>query len=118
MPGRYWTMVTCNVVVPQLLWFQKIRRSPVLMFPIVILVNVGMWFERFVIVVTSLHRDYLPSSWDMFSPDLGRRGAVRGQYRALPDPGAALLPLPADGRGRGDEGDPARQAAASGGHHG
>ncbi len=64
----YWTMVICNVVVPQLLWFRKIRRSVVLMYPVVILVNVGMWFERFVIVVTSLHRDYLPTSWDMFSP--------------------------------------------------
>jgi len=64
----YWTMVTCNVVVPQLLWFKKIRRSVWLMYPIVLLVNVGMWFERFVIVVTSLSRDYLPSSWDHFSP--------------------------------------------------
>jgi molybdopterin-containing oxidoreductase family membrane subunit len=64
----YWTMVICNVFVPQLLWFKKIRRSAMLMFPIVILVNVGMWFERFVIVVTSLHRDFLPSAWDYFSP--------------------------------------------------
>lgn len=64
----YWTMVTCNVLVPQLLWIRPIRRNPLLMYPIVLLVNVGMWFERFVIVVTSLHRDYLPSSWDYFSP--------------------------------------------------
>ncbi len=64
----YWTMVVCNVVVPQLLWLRRVRRSVLLLYPIVILINVGMWFERFVIVVTSLHRDYLPSSWDMFSP--------------------------------------------------
>jgi molybdopterin-containing oxidoreductase family membrane subunit len=64
----YWTMVICNVVIPQLFWFKKIRRNPWTVFPIVILVNVGMWFERFVIVVTSLHRDFLPSSWGMFSP--------------------------------------------------
>jgi molybdopterin-containing oxidoreductase family membrane subunit len=61
-------MVTCNVLVPQLLWFRKIRRSAMLMYPVVILINVGMWFERFVIVVTSLHRDFLPSSWDYFTP--------------------------------------------------
>jgi Ni/Fe-hydrogenase subunit HybB-like protein len=64
----YWTMVICNVFVPQLLWIPKVRRSVLLMYPIVILVNVGMWFERFVIVTTSLHRDFLPSSWDYFSP--------------------------------------------------
>jgi Ni/Fe-hydrogenase subunit HybB-like protein len=64
----YWTMTICNVVVPQFLWIRKVRRSALLMYPIVILVNVGMWFERFVIVVTSLHRDFLPSSWDYFIP--------------------------------------------------
>jgi len=64
----YWTMVFCNVAAPQLLWFKKIRRSALLMYPVVILINVGMWFERFVIVVSSLHRDYLPSSWDYFRP--------------------------------------------------
>jgi molybdopterin-containing oxidoreductase family membrane subunit len=64
----YWTMVTCNVIVPQLLWIKKIRRSALLMYPIVVLVNVGMWFERYVIILTSLHRDYLPSSWGFFTP--------------------------------------------------
>ena len=61
-------MVACNVIVPQFLWIKKIRRSVILMYPVVILVNVGMWFERFVIIATSLHRDYLPSSWDYFKP--------------------------------------------------
>jgi Ni/Fe-hydrogenase subunit HybB-like protein len=64
----YWIMVACNVVIPQLLWIRKIRISPLLMYPIVILVNVGMWMERFVIIASSLHRDFLPSSWDYFKP--------------------------------------------------
>ncbi|KAA0211522.1 MAG: polysulfide reductase NrfD [Ignavibacteriaceae bacterium] len=64
----YWTMFSCNVIFPQLFWFKKIRRNIPIMMLLVILVNVGMWFERFVIVVTSLHRDFLPSSWAMFYP--------------------------------------------------
>ncbi|MDH5604715.1 MAG: hydrogenase, partial [Cyclobacteriaceae bacterium] len=70
----YWTMMTCNVISPQLFWVKKIRTSIVATFIISIIVNIGMWFERFVIIVTSLHRDYLPSSWAMFYPtiyDLG-----------------------------------------------
>jgi molybdopterin-containing oxidoreductase family membrane subunit len=64
----YWIMITCNVVTPQLFWSRKIRRSPVAIFIISIFVNIGMWFERFVIIVTSLHRDFLPSSWAMYTP--------------------------------------------------
>lgn len=64
----YWTMVTCNVVSPHFLWFKKIRTNVVLVFILSIVINIGMWFERFVIIVTSLHRDYLPSSWAMYSP--------------------------------------------------
>lgn len=64
----YWTMVTCNVVSPHLLWFKKVRSNLVFVFIISIIVNIGMWFERFVIIVTSLHRDYLPSSWANYSP--------------------------------------------------
>ena len=64
----YWTMVTCNVLIPQIFWFKKMRRSIPVMFVISLLVNVGMWFERFVIIVTSLHRDFLPSSWGYFRP--------------------------------------------------
>ena len=66
----YWTMMTCNVISPQLFWFKKIRTNLVATFILSIVVNIGMWFERFVIIVTSLHRDYLPSSWAMFSPTL------------------------------------------------
>jgi Ni/Fe-hydrogenase subunit HybB-like protein len=70
--GPYWwayaTMMTCNVISPQLFWSRTIRRSVTWTFFISVIVNIGMWFERFVIIVTSLHRDYLPSSWAMFSP--------------------------------------------------
>jgi len=64
----YWAMMTCNVFSPQFMWFKKLRTSIMFSFAISIVVNIGMWFERFVIIVTSLHRDYLPSSWTMFSP--------------------------------------------------
>src|SRR5690554_6664667 len=61
-------MMTCNVVSPQLMWFKKLRTSLTFTFLIAIVVNIGMWFERFVIIGTTLHRDYLPSSWSMFYP--------------------------------------------------
>jgi Ni/Fe-hydrogenase subunit HybB-like protein len=64
----YWIMVACNSLFPQLFWFRKFRRSIPVMFLVVVLVNVGMWFERFIIIASSLHRDFLPSSWGYFSP--------------------------------------------------
>ena len=64
----FWTMIICNIVLPQLLWFKKLRRSISFSVCVALVVCVGMWFERFVIIVTSLHRGYLPSSWTMFSP--------------------------------------------------
>lgn len=64
----YWSMMTCNVITPQLFWSAKLRTSLFATFFISIFVNIGMWFERFVIIVTSLHRDYVPSSWTMYSP--------------------------------------------------
>ncbi|HCX21478.1 MAG: hydrogenase [Flammeovirgaceae bacterium] len=64
----YWSMMTCNVISPQLFWSKKIRTNIAATFVISIIVNIGMWFERFVIIVTSLHRDFLPSSWAMFYP--------------------------------------------------
>ena len=63
----YWTLILCNVLVPQGLWFQRVRTSAPLLFVIAMSVNVGMWLERYVIVVTSLHRDFLPSSWGMYA---------------------------------------------------
>jgi molybdopterin-containing oxidoreductase family membrane subunit len=64
----YWSMMTCNVLSPQLFWFKKFRRSIFVSFVMSIFVNIGMWFERFVIIVTSLHKDFLVSSWNYFSP--------------------------------------------------
>jgi molybdopterin-containing oxidoreductase family membrane subunit len=66
----YWTMVSCNVLAPQLFWFRKFRTTPLLMVGVSVIVNVGMWFERFVIVVTSLSRDFLPSNWGYFKPTI------------------------------------------------
>jgi Ni/Fe-hydrogenase subunit HybB-like protein len=66
----YWSMMTCNVISPQLFWFKKLRTNIVATFILSIIVNIGMWFERFVIIVTSIHRDYLPSSWSMFYPTM------------------------------------------------
>jgi len=64
----YWTVIFCNVAVPQLMWWKKVRLSALTLFAISIIVNIGMWLERFMIIVTSLHRDFLPSSWDVFYP--------------------------------------------------
>ncbi len=64
----YWVMISCNVISPQLFWFKKIRRTIPVMFVIAIFVNIGMWFERFVIIVSSLSRDFLPSSWHLYTP--------------------------------------------------
>jgi molybdopterin-containing oxidoreductase family membrane subunit len=64
----YWTLILCNVLVPQFLWSHRVRNSPVMLFILAIIANIGMWLERFVIVVTSLHRDFLPSSWGMYYP--------------------------------------------------
>jgi Ni/Fe-hydrogenase subunit HybB-like protein len=66
----YWSMVSCNVLFPQLFWFKKVRQNLAITFVLSIIVNIGMWFERFVIIVTSLHRDFLPSSWTYFRPTI------------------------------------------------
>lgn len=62
----YWLLLSCNVLVPQVLWFKRIRTSPAALFVTALLINIGMWTERYVIVVVSLHRDFMPSSWGMF----------------------------------------------------
>ncbi len=68
MAYAYWIMMTCNVISPQLFWFKKLRTSLVFTFILSIVVNIGMWFERFVIIVPTLCRTYLPSSWNTYSP--------------------------------------------------
>ncbi len=76
----YWIMVSCNVIFPQLFWFKRFRRSIPVMFVISIIVNIGMWFERFVITVTSLHRDFLPSSWGMYAWSWFDTGVLVGSF--------------------------------------
>lgn len=76
----YWIMISCNVISPQLFWFKKIRTSIPIMFVLGVLVNVGMWFERFVITVTSLSRDYLPSSWAYYTPTITDFGILIGSF--------------------------------------
>jgi len=76
----YWTMVFCNVVVPQVFWSARARRSIPVLFAASLLVNVGMWFERFNIVVTSLHRDFLPSSWAHYAPTAVEVGILLGSF--------------------------------------
>ncbi|HXK60017.1 MAG TPA: polysulfide reductase NrfD [Acidobacteriota bacterium] len=80
MAWAYWIMVSCNVFIPQLLWFRRVRACLPAVFAISILINVGMWFERFVIIVTSLHRDYLPSSWADYAPTLIEIATLAGSF--------------------------------------
>ena len=66
----YWVLMTCNVLVVQALWFARVRTNAPLLFVIALVINLGMWVERFVIVITSLHRDFLPSSWGFYTPTI------------------------------------------------
>jgi molybdopterin-containing oxidoreductase family membrane subunit len=82
----YWALIFCNGLTPQLLWIKQLRTNVVILFVISLIVNVGMWLERFVIVVTSLHRDFLPSSWGRYSPtvwDWGLYVGTIGLFLAL-----------------------------------
>lgn len=76
----YWIMIGCNVLVPQLFWFKKLRRSIPILFIATIFINIGMWFERFVIIVSSLARDFLPSSWDYYKPTVWDIGTLVGSF--------------------------------------
>jgi len=74
----YWIMMTFNVISPQLLWIKKLRTNLLFTFILSVVINIGMWFERFVIIVTSLHRDFLPSSWTMYKPTIVEIGLFLG----------------------------------------
>ncbi len=80
MAWSYWIMITCNVIIPQAFWFKKARTSIPIMFVVSIFVNIGMWFERFVITVTSLHRDFLPANWGEFVFTWADFGALFGSF--------------------------------------
>ena len=76
----YWIMVSCNVICPQLFWFKFCRTNFWAMMGICVLVNVGMWFERFVIVISSLANDFMPSSWDYYTPTWVDIGTLIGSF--------------------------------------
>jgi molybdopterin-containing oxidoreductase family membrane subunit len=77
----YFLMMACNVLSPQIFWFRSMRRNVFVTFFMSIIVNIGMWFERFVIIVTSLYRDYLPSSWSTYySPTIWEIGFYLGTF--------------------------------------
>jgi Ni/Fe-hydrogenase subunit HybB-like protein len=78
--AAFWTMVACNALAPQVLWVRRVRTNVAALFVLSILVNVGMWLERFVIIVTSLHRSYLPSSWVMYRPTMIEVGTLVGSF--------------------------------------
>ncbi len=78
MGWSYWALIACNIVIPQILWSRRARRSTLVLFLISIVVNVGMWLERFVIIVTSLYRDFLPGSWDPYHPTIWDFGMFFG----------------------------------------
>ena len=76
----YWIMISCNVISPQIFWFKKARTSIPILFVASIVINIGMWFERFVIIVTSLHRDFLPSAWGYFTPTIWDVACLLGSF--------------------------------------
>ncbi len=119
----YWTMIICNVLVPQIFWFKKVRYNLAIVFIASILVNIGMWFERFVIIVISLHRDYLPSSWGYFIPtpvDILTYLGTFGMFFTLFLLFLRFLPMIAISEVKGitPQADPHHPAGgAKGGHH-
>ena len=76
----YWCMIFCNVVTPQVFWSKKMRTNPWVILVVGVLVNIGMWFERFVIVITSLSRDFLPSSWGYYKPTFWDFSLLAGSF--------------------------------------
>ena len=96
-------MLFCNALSPQLFWFRWCRRNVYVVYFVCMCVNAGMWFERFIIIVGGLHRDFLPSSWGLFHPDLGGHLDLHRHPRNFPLALPALHPFPADDRDEGSE---------------
>jgi molybdopterin-containing oxidoreductase family membrane subunit len=119
----YWTMMICNVLLPQLFWSKRVRNNLVVVFIASILVNIGMWFERFVIIVISLHRDFLPSNWGYFAPtwvDIGTFLGTFGLFFTLFLLFMRFLPMIAVSEVKGvtPQADPHHPlGGAKGGHH-
>ena len=100
-----WTMIICNAFVSQLLWFRKVRTNLTSLFVISIFINIGMWFERFVIIVSSLSNDYIPWAWDQLNPDLGGLGHPGRLVRVVRHVVPALRQELPDRGDPGDQGD-------------
>ena len=98
----YWIMVSCNVITPQIFWFKWCRRNIWILFFASLFVNIGMWFERYVITVTSLANDFLPAVGNL-PAHMGGHAHLRRKLRAVHDALPALHPIPADSRDRGDQ---------------
>ncbi len=94
--GQYasitWTVFFCNTIAPQILWLRPMRRSQTVLFIVSILVLIGMWFERYMIILTSLHRDFLPSSWGMFQPTVWDLPDLLRLHRPVRLPVSAVHP--------------------------
>jgi len=119
MNWSYWIMVSCNVVSPWLLWSKKLRTNVTFVFFLSIVINIGMWFERFVIIVTSLHRDYLPSSWATYTPTVIELGTLLGSFGlffTLFLLFVRLLPVIAAGEVKGVLGYARQKSGDKGGH--
>ena len=93
--GLYWMLIACNIVIPQFLWVRRLRTNVAFLFVVSLIVNVGMWLERFVIVITSLHRDFLPSSWGMYYPTRWDWATYVGLDWIVPDSVLPVRPVPA-----------------------
>ena len=92
----YWLLIICNILIPQLLWWRRVRRNPLTLFCVSIVINIGMWLERYVIIITSLHRDFLPSSWAMYYPtfwDIATLAGTIGLFLALMFVFIRLMPM-------------------------
>ena len=110
----YWSLIAINAAMIQLFWFRRVRDNIALLFVLSLFVNVGMWLERFIIIVTSLHRDFLPSSWDMYAPTRWDFAMFAGHDRPVPVAVLPVHPLPAGDRDVRDAHDRAGGEAAAG----
>ncbi len=97
-------MVACNVLLPQLFWFARVRRTFAAVFVISLFINVGMWFERFIIIVSSLEREFLPSRWASYQPTSIEIATLDRQLRPVLHLFSAVLPVRSGDRDRGDQG--------------
>jgi molybdopterin-containing oxidoreductase family membrane subunit len=78
--GSTWAMVFCNVIAPQILWFKRVRTHVPTLFALSVLINIGMWFERYVIIITSTSRDFIPAVWGLYIPRAAELSILAGSF--------------------------------------